>query len=97
MLAMVASLAPGSPPAQHADAHGCCTTDESGSTPANTPKNDCCRGGQCALQCCRIIPATIDSLPPVVVTDHVIETAAVRPIPFHSLIDPEAIFHPPKV
>ena len=49
------------------------------------------------MQCCRLIPAPVDAAPELQQTDEAVEIAIVQPVSFHSLIDPEAIFHPPKI
>src|SRR5689334_9473852 len=91
-LAMVVSLAPGNPRERASarnTAHQCCHKN----TP--TQKNKC-DGGPCTMACCRVIP-----VPPEYVAELTLGTESVEildsalPV-FHSLIDPEAIFHPPR-
>ena len=94
-MAMLASLTPGSPPRPHegSSASKCCKKSDSPTAPAEKA----CDGGRCAMQCCRLIPAPVDAAPELQQTDEAVEIAIVQPVSFHSLIDPEAIFHPPKV
>src|SRR5688500_3893953 len=73
--------------------HDCCEKEKS-QQPA--PKKDC-SGGACAMQCCRLIPAPAENVPQLSGRVAVVETVIIVPNVLHSLIDPQAIFHPPRV
>ncbi len=96
-IALLASLTPVHAfmtPAKADDGHACCKKD---ATPEQqqAPKK-CCDDGSCAMQCCRVIPATIEIVPGLVGCTSVVELTMVRPADLHSLTEPQAIFHPPR-
>jgi hypothetical protein len=94
-LAMVVSLAPGNP-RERASARQvtrqCCKTHSN-----SGPQKGKCDGGPCAMACCRVIPVPPDSAAKMTLGAGVVEIVDCAPPVFHSLIDPEAIFHPPRV
>jgi hypothetical protein len=80
------------PAAAPTKTHDCCKKN---SQPA--PAKKACHNGLCAMQCCRMIPAPVDSAPELSGHRALVEVAIVSPTVLHSLADPEAIFHPPRV
>lgn len=91
---MLVSLTPGSPPTIESDGHACCKSDPDS---RHAPKKNDCGGGPSAMPCCRIIPAVVDTAPELIGQTFVIQAAAAAPASLHSLSEPEAIFHPPRV
>ena len=91
-LALLISLAPaGAAPLTQAEP--CCAGEPAGGD--DHPRG--CDSATCIGACCRIASIKPDALPPL---DRCIEVAldtpAVAPATLHSLIDPDAIFHPPR-
>src|SRR5690242_20001523 len=97
-VAMVVSVAPGNPserpakPGAHATAHDCCKNHK-----APEPKeNKNCKGGPCAMQCCRVVPLQADAAPQLVAVSSLVIDVVSPPLSVHSLTEPQAIFHPPR-
>ena len=83
----VAGFAPAAP------ADGCCGEERSG---GEAPRNEC-DSRTCVLPCCRPVPAQPDAISPLLRSTALVLDAPTLPTAqLDSVIDREAIFHPPR-
>jgi hypothetical protein len=75
------------------DAHDCCKKQQPCESSSHKDK---CGSHTCAMQCCRVIPAPPDAVEALLARTLTHQVADVPPPALHSLIEPEAIYHPPR-